>query len=116
MAFIATQDAARAIAFYRDVLGLRLVADEEHALVFDTGGTMLRVQKVPKAVVPPYTVLGWAVPDIRRTVRDLEAKGTRVERYDFIPHDADGIWTTPTGERVAWFKDPDGNTLSLTQF
>lgn len=116
MAFIATQDPKRAIAFYRDTLGLGLVADEPHALVFDTGGTMLRVQKVDRAVVPPYTVLGWAVSDIRATVRALAAKGVQTQRYEFLPLDEHGIWATPTGERVAWFKDPDGNTLSLTQF
>lgn len=116
MAFIATQDPARAIAFYRDALGLRLVKDDQHALVFDTGGTMLRIQKVERAVVPPYTVLGWSVGDIRATMKALAAKGVRAQRYEFIPHDDAGIWTTPTGERVAWFKDPDGNTLSLTQF
>ena len=109
-------DLDASVAFYRDVLGLRLLADEEHALVFDTGGTTLRIQKVREAVPPSYTVLGWSVPDIRKAVRSLVAKGTRMQRYDFLPQDDDGIWTTPTGERVAWFRDPDGNTLSLTQF
>lgn len=114
--FVATMDSTRATAFYRDALGLRLVADEAHALVFDANGTMLRIQKVKAPVRAPYTVLGWAVRDIAALVRGLAAKGVVFERYEGFPQDADGIWTTPSGERVAWFRDPDGNLLSLTQF
>lgn len=115
IAFIATKDARRAKAFYADVLGLRLVADEPHALVFDANGTMLRIQKVKEPVVVPYTALGWKVPDIERAVRELAGKGVTFERYDFLQQDEDGIWTA-AGDRVAWFKDPDGHTLSITQF
>jgi catechol 2,3-dioxygenase-like lactoylglutathione lyase family enzyme len=116
MAFIATKNAARAKRFYAEVLGLRFVADEPFALVFDAGGTPLRIQKVRDVAVAPYTSLGWAVPDIRGSVRALAAKGVSFERYSFLPHDEDGIWTAPNGDRVAWFKDPDGHTLSVTQF
>lgn len=116
MAFVATKDAARAISFYRDVLGLRLVADEPYAVVFDAGGTMLRIQKVRKPVIVPYTALGWDVADIRAVVAELVARGVRPERISGMPQDADGVWTTPSGEQIAWFKDPDGHTLSLTQF
>jgi catechol 2,3-dioxygenase-like lactoylglutathione lyase family enzyme len=115
MAFIATRDARRARAFYADVLGLQLMADEPHALVFDANGTMLRIQKVKTTVVLPYTALGWKVPDIRAAVHELRAKGVAFERYDFLEQDEDGIWTAG-GDRVAWFKDPDGHTLSITQF
>jgi catechol 2,3-dioxygenase-like lactoylglutathione lyase family enzyme len=116
MAFIATNDAARAKRFYTEVLGLRFIADEPFALAFDAGGTPLRIQKVREPVIAPYTALGWAVADIRGSVRALAAKGVSFERYGFLPQDDDGIWTAPNGDRVAWFKDPDGHTLSVTQF
>jgi hypothetical protein len=83
--------------------------------VFDANGTVLRIQKVKEPVVVPYTALGWKVPDIRAAVRGLRAKGVAFERYDFLEQDEDGIWTAG-GDRVAWFKDPDGHTLSITQF
>jgi len=98
------------------VLGLTLVADEPWALVFDAHGAMLRIQKTPELVPAKHTVLGWRVPDIEETMIGLAAKGVRFERYSFLPQDELGVWTTPDGTRVAWFKDPDGNTLSLTQF
>ena len=116
MAFIATKDAARAKRFYAEVLALRFVADEPFALVFDAGGTPLRIQKVKEPTIAPYTTLGWAVTDISATVRALLERGVTLERFGFLPQDDDGIWTAPNGDRVAWFKDPDGHTLSLTQF
>lgn len=116
MAFIGTADAPRAKAFYLEILGLRLVADEEWAVVFDANGTMLRMQKAPAVKPLPYTALGWQVPDITNTLNTLRAKGVSFERYEHLPQDASGIWTTPDGSKVAWFKDPDGNLLSLTQF
>lgn len=115
MGFVATTDAERAKAFYRDTLGLRLVADESYALVFDANGTTLRIQKVQQAVVAPYTTLGWKVTDITTTVRDLARRGLTFERYPGVDQNGDGIWSSPAGVRVAWFKDPDGNTLSVTQ-
>ena len=115
MAFAATVDAERARRFYADVLGLRLVSDEEYALVFDANGVMLRLQKVQELSPHPFTALGWLVDDIRSTVAGLVERGVVFERYGFLPQDADGIWTTPDGSKVAWFKDPDGNLLSLTE-
>jgi|ERR1700679_44672 catechol 2,3-dioxygenase-like lactoylglutathione lyase family enzyme len=117
MAFIATADAERAKAFYHDQLGLRLVGDEHFALVFDAGGTMLRVQRVKEVRVAPYTALGWQVPDIAAKVDELERAGVKFEHYGFPDQDEKGIWTAPGGAaKVAWFKDPDGNILGLTQF
>lgn len=114
-AFIATTDAVKARAFYAETLGLRLVEESPYALVFDANGTMLRVQKVAALTPAPYTALGWNVADIRSEVAALETKGVHVERYSFVPQDEHGIWTTPDGAQIAWFRDPDGNTLSLAQ-
>jgi catechol 2,3-dioxygenase-like lactoylglutathione lyase family enzyme len=116
IAFVATRDAARAIAFYRGVLGLALVADDPFAVAFDAHGTMLRIQKVEKLAPHPFTTLGWHVEHIDELASALAARGVRFERFPGMEQDAHGIWTAPGGARVAWFKDPDGNTLSLTQF
>lgn len=114
VAFLATTDPARAKRFYAHTLGLRLVSADGFALVFDAGGTMLRVATVPALQPAGYTVLGWLVPDIARTVRDLRKKKVVFNRYDGMGQDDLGIWTAPSGARIAWFADPDGNTLSLT--
>ncbi len=114
--FITTRDAARARAFYETVLGLRLLADEPAALVFDAHGVMLRIAKVQQVVRVPNTVLGWKVADIAATVEGLRQKGVEFQRYEGMRQDVLGVWTSPSGARVAWFLDPDGNTLSLTQF
>jgi len=114
--FLATADAGRAQDFYQRVLGLEFVADEPPALVFRMGGSMLRIQKVDLVHNVPYTVLGWAVPDIRQTVRDLRAAGVVFQRYEGMGQDEDGVWHAPSGALVAWFRDPDGQVLSLTQF
>ena len=115
VAFVATRDPERARAFYEGVLGLRLVADEPFALVFDAHDTTLRVQKVQELAPARHTVLGWLVPDIAAAVRGLSAGGVRFERFPGLPQDDVGICSFPGGGRVAWFKDPDGNTLSLTE-
>ncbi len=115
IAFIATSRAAEAAFFYHDILGLRLVEDSPFALVFDANGTMLRIQKMPTHTAAAHTALGWRVKDIAAMVAGLTARGVRFERYEQLPQDAHGIWTTPDGAQVAWFKDPDGNVLSLTQ-
>ena len=115
MGFVATTNPDRAKAFYRDVLGLRLVSDEHYALVFMAGGTMLRIQKVRDLVPQPFTAFGWEVDDIERTVDELVGRGATMLRAAGIPQDARGIWDTGNGARVCWFKDPDGNTLSLTE-
>lgn len=115
IAFGATTDPLRAVAFYRDVLGLALASDEPYALVFDAHGTMLRIQKAPHHEPAPHTLLGWKVPDIEHCVDALVAKGVVLVRYEGFDQDARGIWSAPGGTRVAWFRDPDGNLLSLTQ-
>jgi catechol 2,3-dioxygenase-like lactoylglutathione lyase family enzyme len=116
MAFVATKEPAQARQFYEGVLGLRLVADEQFALVFDANGTMLRVAKVQELTPARHTVLGWVVPDIAGAITELGRKGVTFERYRGLKQDELGICTFPNGAKVAWFKDTDGNTLSLTQF
>lgn len=113
--FIPTAQPERAKAFYRDTLGLRLIEDTPFALVFDANGTMLRVTRVQEVLVAPYTLFGWKVADIAAKVRDLASRGVVFQRYPGLEQDAAGIWTSPDGARIAWFKDPDGNTLSLAQ-
>jgi catechol 2,3-dioxygenase-like lactoylglutathione lyase family enzyme len=115
MAFLATRDVARARAFYADTLGLRVVSDDGFALALDAGGTMLRIQKVDDFTPHPFTALGWEVPDIQATVESLAVAGVAFQRYPGMEQDARGIWRSPSGARIAWFKDPDGNTLSLSQ-
>jgi catechol 2,3-dioxygenase-like lactoylglutathione lyase family enzyme len=116
IAFATIIDVERAKAFYRDTLGLRLVEEEPpYALVFDAHGIMLRLGMGKQLPPNVGTVIGWQVPDIDIAVRDLMNAGVSLERYDFLKPDALGIWTSPTGARVAWFKDPDGNTLSLSE-
>jgi catechol 2,3-dioxygenase-like lactoylglutathione lyase family enzyme len=116
IAFAASTDLPRAREFYQHVLGLRLVEQNDYACVFDAHGTMLRVTAVAELAGAPYTVLGWRVSDIGAEIIALEARGARFTRYDGMSQDEQGIWTTPNGDRIAWFTDPDGNTLSLTQF
>ena len=113
--FVATADADRARAFYCDALGLALIEDGGYALVFDANGTQLRVQRVEAVAPHPYTALGWEVDDVTASVRALAARGVAMARFPGLPLDADGIWDTPDGSRVAWFHDPDGNTLSISQ-
>ncbi|MEA2218691.1 MAG: hypothetical protein QOJ35_1317 [Solirubrobacteraceae bacterium] len=116
MAFAATSDLAAARAFYERGLGLPLTGQSPIACTFDAGGTTLRVVLVAKPVVAPYTVLGWTVSDMRATISDLTARGIDFERVDGVEQDDLGVWNAPGGTLVAWFKDPDGNMLSLTQF
>jgi catechol 2,3-dioxygenase-like lactoylglutathione lyase family enzyme len=114
--FVATSDPDRAKKFYRDTLGLPLVSEEmPFALVFDAHGTMLRVTIVEKVVSAGYTVLGWQVPNIVAAAKALSQAGVRFERYSGMQQDELGIWSSPGGASVAWFKDPDGNTLSISQ-
>jgi catechol 2,3-dioxygenase-like lactoylglutathione lyase family enzyme len=116
IAFAAATDLGRARAFYERTLGLTVTEQNDFACVLDAHGTMLRVTAVPKVSAAGYTVLGWRVADITATVRELAARGVEFRRYDGMDQDGDGIWTTPSGDQVAWFADPDGNVLSLTQF
>ena len=116
VAFAAATDLHRARGFYEQTLGLPVVEHNDFACVFDANGTMLRVTAVAEVARAGYTVLGWGVADIAAAVRGLSANGVVFLRYDGMAQDENGIWTTPGGDRVAWFADPDGNTLSLTQF
>jgi len=115
VAFVATGQAEVARQFYQSVLGLSLLEDTPFALVFESNGTTLRIQKVQQVSPVPYTALGWTVPDIHAAVRELGARGVAFQRYDGLSQDALGVWQAPGGARVAWFRDPDGNTLSLTE-
>ena len=116
IAFVGATDLGRARVFYERVLGLPRTEQSDFACVFDANGTMLRVTAVPEVSRAGYTVLGWQVADIAATVGDLSAKGVVFLRYDSMDQDDSGVWTTPGGDKVAWFADPDGNILSLTQF
>jgi catechol 2,3-dioxygenase-like lactoylglutathione lyase family enzyme len=116
VAFVGIRDPARAKAFYGDVLGLLLVSEDPFALVFDAHGTMLRVSIVPEVAAAKYTVLGWDVTDIAATAKQLGDLGVKLERFEGLQQDELGIWNSPSGARVGWFKDPDDNILSITQF
>ncbi len=113
--FVPTKDAERARRFFADVLGLQFVADDQFALVFDANGTMLRVVRVKDFTPFPFTLLGWEVSKIEDVVSGLEKKGVVFERYGWFEQDKLGIWTAPGGAKVAWFKDPDGNLLSVSE-
>ena len=115
MSFVGVSDADKARAFYRDTLGLAMLYEDGFALVFDVGGTMLRVTLVGEVRPQPYTVLGWQVTDATATARALASAGVKPERYSHVQQDEDGIWTAPGGAKIAWFKDPDGNILSIAQ-
>jgi len=114
VAFVPTTDYDRARKFFEGTLGLRFVSLDEFALVLDANGIMLRVTKA-KFTPNPFTILGWQVDDIEAEVRELTSRGVQFEKYGFLEQDPLGIWTAPSGDKVAWFKDPDGNTLSLSQ-
>ena len=118
VAFVPTTDPIKAQAFYGGVLGLRLAEDDSpFALVFDANGTMLRVTTVAEHHPDPFTVLGWDVESIDSAVKRLNMAGVEFLRYPGLnENDPQGIWTSPSGARIAWFHDPDGNVLSLTQF
>ena len=115
MAFVGISDVDKARAFYRDTLGLTMVSEDGFALVFDVSGIMLRVTPVGEVKPAPHTVLGWQVKEAVATVRAMAAAGVRMERYAHVQQDEDGVWTAPGGAKIAWFKDPDGNTLSIAQ-
>jgi catechol 2,3-dioxygenase-like lactoylglutathione lyase family enzyme len=115
VAFAATTNFAVARFFYGDTLGLRLMSETPFALEFKATGGVLRITKVETVVVAPYTTLGWDVDDITSTVGALTGRGVRFERYTALTQDAHGVWRSPGGAWIAWFKDPDGNLLSLTQ-
>lgn len=113
--FLLTQNPDAAITFYRDTLGLTYMHDDGFALVFDTNGIKLRISKVPKFTPAKHTVLGWETSDIHLELAELVKKGVTFERYPNMSQDENGICTFPGGSKVAWFKDPDGNVLSISQ-
>lgn len=113
--FLLTKDSTMALSFYRDTLGLHFVRDDGFALVFDMKGAMLRIGSAPEFTPAQHTVLGWECDDLEREVARLTAKGVAFNRYPHMGQDEHGICTFPNGDRVAWFPDPDGNVLSLSQ-
>ena len=115
VAFVATCNADRAKEFYSDKLGLKFVSDDGFALVFDINGTMFRIARVRELALAPYTVLGWEVRAIVEAVSELTKRGVKFEHFAGLSQDELGIWAAPGGDKVAWFKDPDGNILSLSQ-
>jgi catechol 2,3-dioxygenase-like lactoylglutathione lyase family enzyme len=114
VAFLATSKPAAARAFYEGVLGLAFVMDEEHLLVFDGASARLMLQKTDQVTPPHGTALGWNVGDLVGTIRALAARGVAFERYENMRQDDLGVWSPAPGHGVAWFKDPDGNLLSLS--
>lgn len=125
VAFVAIRDRDAARTFYRDTLGLRLLGEDRFAMIFDANGTTVRLTPVPDWTPPQFTVLGWDVQDIVAAVKELRGAGVEFQKYPWMnDQDDSGIWTSPSGPevsavhggaRVAWFKDPDGNVLSLSQ-
>jgi catechol 2,3-dioxygenase-like lactoylglutathione lyase family enzyme len=115
VAFVPITDGEKARAFYEGTLGLKFVKDDGFALVFDANGIMIRAAKMKEVKPVQFTILGWEVSDIENAVRSLTAKGVHFEIFGFFKQDELGIWTAPTGDKVAWFKDPDGNVLSVSQ-
>ncbi len=115
--FVTTTDAEKAKAFYGDALGFTFVKDDGFALVFDAHGTMLRVAKAKEHKAAVGTVLGWQVEDMEAAVRELMGRGVKFEQFGlpFLKQDELGVWEAPGGDQVAWFKDPDGNTLSISK-
>jgi catechol 2,3-dioxygenase-like lactoylglutathione lyase family enzyme len=117
MAFVPTTDAGRARPFYEKTLGLTVVGQDDYGVMFDVNGVRLRMSVVGGEFKPaPFTILSWVVADIGAMVKALGSKGVVFERYGFFEQDELGVWTAPDGAKVAWFKDLDGNTLSVAEF
>jgi len=116
MAFIPVSNLHAARSFYGGTLGLRVTEENPYAVVMDAGGTMLRLTQVDDLRPQPFTIAGWQVSDMDESIESLRTRGVTFIRYEGMTQDARGIWSTPGGDRVAWFHDPDGNTLSLTSF
>lgn len=116
VAFIPIKDAEKARAFYEGVLGLRFANEDGFALVFEANGIMIRAAKMKDFTPAQFTILGWEVSSIGDIVRALQSRGVHFENFGFLKQDELGIWTSPAGARVAWFKDPDGNLLSVSEY
>jgi catechol 2,3-dioxygenase-like lactoylglutathione lyase family enzyme len=115
VAVAATVDSVKSRAFYEGVLGLTLAHEDEYASVYDAQGVELRIQKVRALTPQPHTQLGWSVSSIDQVLQALRHRGVTFEKYSFLEQDPNGVWTSPLGGKIAWFKDPDGNLLSVTQ-
>ncbi len=116
MGFVGVSDLALAQHFYGETLGLELHDERPFALVAHLGPAMLRITAVEQPAAAPYTVLGWAVRDVEAAVDELTRRGVEFTRYPGMDQDDRGVWTAPGGAKIAWFLDPDGNNLSLTEF
>lgn len=115
--FVLAADLPKARSFYTEMLGLSETGEDPFAVSYDLAGTTLRLTKVEGHAASPHTVLGWQVADIRAVIADLSAKGVTFAIYEGFGQDAQGVWTDPgSGTKIAWFHDPEGNNLSLTQF
>ena len=115
MGFVPTKDAAPARAFYEGVLGLRFISEDQFALVVESRQTVIRITKVNEFTPAPFTILGWRVQNIEEEVKTLASRGVSFQRYPGLTQNDLGIWTAPGGAQIAWFRDPDGNVLSLSQ-
>jgi catechol 2,3-dioxygenase-like lactoylglutathione lyase family enzyme len=119
VAFIPTTKPGDARRFYETTIGLEFVTDDGFALIFNANGILVRVSNVSRDdnfTPAGFTIFGWDVNSIEDEVRDLAARGVVFELYDGIGQDQLGIWEAPSGDRVAWFKDPEGNILSITEY
>ena len=115
VAFVPSADPEASRQFYEGVLGLRFLGDDRAALLFDANGTVVRIVGVDEVAPQPYTILGWEVEDIAAIVGDLAARGVEFQDFDFLDDDNPPVWASPDGSQVAWFRDPDGNMLSVFQ-
>ena len=113
--FAATADSTKSRAFYEDVLGLDIISEDDFAVVFNARGVELRIQKLQAFTPQPHTQLGWSVTSIEQVMSALRARGVVFEKYPFLEQNSEGVWTAPSGAKIAWLKDPDGNLLSLTE-
>lgn len=114
IAFIPTAKPKESKLFYKNTVGLELLAEDDFAIEFNAGGTIVRVIIVKEFKPQTFTVVGWNVDNIVSTIRHFNDRNIFFEQFDFLEQDKLGIWTSPSGAKVAWFKDPDGNILSLT--
>ena len=118
IAFVPTRDPAKARTFDEKTLGLKFVSEDPFALVFDANGVTIRIANVSSVSdfkPASFTILGWQVPNAQKAVDALTRKGVKFENFAGMKQDRSGIWDSPSGARIAWFKDPDGNTLSITE-
>jgi catechol 2,3-dioxygenase-like lactoylglutathione lyase family enzyme len=113
--FVLTKDAQRARKFYGETLGFKFASEDQFALVMETDQNMIRISPVKDFAPAQHTVMGWEVKQIDRIATDLKERGVVFENYPGMKHSDLGIWSSPSGDKVAWFKDPDGNLLSISQ-